>query len=49
MVGYLSFNGIMGMARINHSSVVMCGMGSTDEKALRDIANYKAEVKAPEF
>ncbi|XP_033351248.1 neither inactivation nor afterpotential protein G isoform X1 [Bombus vosnesenskii] len=41
--GWYATNGIMAMGRANDSGVMLFGMGSTDEKILRSLSNYKIE------
>lgn len=42
--GWYATNGIMAVGRANDSGVMLFGMGSTDEKILRSLSNYKTEV-----
>ena len=37
----------MGTARIGDSAVILAAVGSADEKLLKDLSNYRAEVSAP--
>ncbi|KAK0091462.1 hypothetical protein PV326_003200 [Microctonus aethiopoides] len=41
--GLLATNGIIGNIVRNNSSVVLFGVGSVDEKLLKDVANFKTE------
>lgn len=42
--GLLATNGIIGNIVRNNSSVVLFGVGSVDEKLLKDVANFKTKV-----
>ncbi|XP_001604519.1 neither inactivation nor afterpotential protein G [Nasonia vitripennis] len=42
--GLLASNGIMGMARLDDSAVILAGVGSADEKLLKDLSNYRTET-----
>lgn len=35
----------MGIARLDDSAVILAGVGSADEKLLKDLSNYRTEVK----
>ncbi|XP_058801694.1 neither inactivation nor afterpotential protein G-like [Phymastichus coffea] len=41
--GYLATNGIMGMARLDNSGVILAGVAA-NEKLLKDLANYRTET-----
>ncbi|XP_011500444.1 PREDICTED: neither inactivation nor afterpotential protein G [Ceratosolen solmsi marchali] len=42
--GLLASNGIMGIARVNDSAVLLAGIASTDEKLLKIISNYRTKT-----
>ncbi|KAF7399769.1 hypothetical protein HZH68_008361 [Vespula germanica] len=42
--GSLSSNRVLATARVNNSGIILFGMASTDEKLLKDIANYQTET-----
>ncbi|XP_043495262.1 neither inactivation nor afterpotential protein G [Polistes fuscatus] len=42
--GSLSTNRVLATARVNNSGIILFGLGSTDEKLLKDIANYQTET-----
>ncbi|XP_035726480.1 neither inactivation nor afterpotential protein G-like [Vespa mandarinia] len=42
--GSLSSNRVLATARVNNSGIILFGVASTDEKLLKDIANYQTET-----
>lgn len=42
--GVLSTTGVIGAGRVNDYGVILFGMGSADEQALKDVANFKTEA-----
>lgn len=42
--GLLATNGVIGTARRNNSGIMLFGVGSTDEKLLKEISNFETKV-----
>ncbi|XP_076663960.1 neither inactivation nor afterpotential protein G isoform X1 [Andrena cerasifolii] len=41
--GWYATNAVMGMGRVNNSGVMLFGMGSTEERILKALSNYRTE------
>ncbi|XP_076663962.1 glucose dehydrogenase [FAD, quinone] isoform X3 [Andrena cerasifolii] len=42
--GWYATNAVMGMGRVNNSGVMLFGMGSTEERILKALSNYRTEL-----
>lgn len=42
--GWYATNAVMGTGRVNNSGVMLFGMGSTEERILKALSNYRTEV-----